>query len=189
MKLQLQGRRGGPQEEQQEEVGGDGAAPGPAWAPPETQDFQEYLAENERAVLHLQTAERLDRLQAEEGEGGGLCVLGEHLDGTAWQVKPPLCPPGLVPSPFPPGSPVLGFPPEQPAQGGGQVGSQVPAGPPWQVQPQVGGEGGNGPEEPPAPTCSPPGEDLGVPPAPPAESEGGAPQSPPEHLEHLEHPE
>ncbi|NWQ72375.1 CSRN2 protein, partial [Neopipo cinnamomea] len=125
MKLQLRSRRG---EEEEEGLGAEEAAPGPAWAPPqppETQDFQEYLAENERAVLHLQTAERLDRMEAEEdsgsgGEGGGLCVLGEHLDGTAWQVKPPPGPPGLVPTPFPPGSPVLGFPTEQPAQGGPQ---------------------------------------------------------------------
>ncbi|NWT07531.1 CSRN2 protein, partial [Mionectes macconnelli] len=113
MKLQLQNRRG----EQEGQDGGAGeAAPAPTWAPPDTQDFQEYLAENERAVLHLQTAEELDRLKAEEdsgsgGDGGGLCVLGEHLDGTTWQVKPPLCPPSLVPSPFPPASPVLCFPP------------------------------------------------------------------------------
>ncbi|RMC22580.1 hypothetical protein DUI87_00418 [Hirundo rustica rustica] len=100
MKLELENRR---QEEEEEEEEREGAAapPGPTWPPPqppETQDFQEYLAENERAVLHLQTAEELERLKAEEdsgsgsgGEGGGLCVLGEHLDDS-WQVKPPPCP-------------------------------------------------------------------------------------------------
>ncbi|NWR40582.1 CSRN2 protein, partial [Tachuris rubrigastra] len=192
MKLQLQSRRGEEEEEEEEEgeegeERGEGAAPGPTWAPPETQDFQEYLAENERAVLHLQTAEELERLKAEEdsgpgGEGGGLCVLGEHLDGTTWQVKPP---PG--PSQFPSVSPVLCcFPTEQGAQGGAQPYlAEAPPGLPWQVQPQPGGKGGN--VEPPAPTSTPSGKHLGVPPANPAESKGGAPQNPPEHLEHPEH--
>ncbi|XP_064494791.1 cysteine/serine-rich nuclear protein 2-like isoform X3 [Pseudopipra pipra] len=195
MKLQLQSRR---EEEEEEEDGGEEAAPGPPWGPPqppETQDFQEYLAENARAVLHLQTAEELERRRKDEEEeagaggrgegGGGLCVLGEHLDGTAWQVRPPPGPaPGLGPAPFPPGAPGLGFPAEQPVQGGGPVMlPSEPPGPYLAVEPQAGGTGGNGPEEPPAPTCSPRGKDLGVSPVPTAESEGGAPQTPPEHLE------
>ncbi|NXE02661.1 CSRN2 protein, partial [Chaetorhynchus papuensis] len=176
MKLELENRR-----EEEEEEEGAAAPPGPTWPPPqppETQDFQEYLAENERAVLHLQTAEELERLKAEEdsgsgsgGEGGGLCVLGEHLDDT-WQVKPPPCP-GLsptilIPAQFPLESPVLCSQP------------YLPDAPGLYCQ----AKGGNGPTEQPAPACSPPGKELGVPPVPAAASKGGAPQNPAEHPEH-----
>lgn len=183
MKLELENRR----EEEEEEEEGAGTLPGPTWPPPqppETQDFQEYLAENERAVLHLQTAEELERLKAEEdsgsgsgGEGGGLCVLGEHLDDT-WQVKPPPCPPGLgsailIRAQFPLESSVLC-----------QVGSQPyltdAPGLFCQLEPRAGAKG----VEHPAPASSPPGKELGVPPVPAAVSKAGAPPNLPEHLEH-----
>ncbi|NXA67695.1 CSRN2 protein, partial [Mohoua ochrocephala] len=190
MKLELENRR----EEEEEE--GAAAPPGPTWPPPqppETQDFQEYLAENERAVLHLQTAEELERLKAEEdsgsgsgGEGGGLCVLGEHLDDT-WQVKPPPCPglgPAvLIPTQFPLESSVLCYPPGQPAQGGSQPFLPDAPGLFCQVEPRAGAKGGH--VEHPAPASSPPGKELGVPPVPAAAaaSKGGAPQNLAEHLE------
>ncbi|NXA15352.1 CSRN2 protein, partial [Sapayoa aenigma] len=186
MKLELENRR----EEEEEEAATGSTWPSPQ--PPETQDFQEYLAENERAVLHLQTAEELERLKAEEdsgsgssGEGGGLCVLGEHLDD-AWQVKPPPCPglnhPILVPTQFLPESPVLGFPPEQLDQVGSQLLLAEASGLYCQVEPRAGIKGGSSQGEP--PTSSPPPKDLGVPAVPAAASKGGAPQNPPEHLEH-----
>ncbi|NXS10588.1 CSRN2 protein, partial [Neodrepanis coruscans] len=167
MKLELENRR---QEEEEEEEEAAAAAPGAPWPPlqpPETQDFQEYLAENERAVLHLQTAEELERLKAEEdsgsgsggGEGGGLCVLGEHLDDT-WQVK---APPLLLPAQFLPEAPVLCFPP---AAGGALPYLGDAPGLLCQGEPRAGGRGGSGQGEPPAPASSPPGKDLGVPPVP-----------------------
>ncbi|NXE71411.1 CSRN2 protein, partial [Calcarius ornatus] len=185
MKLELENRRQEMMEEEEEEE--EGAA-GPSWPPPqppETQDFQEYLAENERAVLHLQTAEELERLKAEEdsgsgsgGEGGGLCVLGEHLDD-AWQVKPPLSSAILIPAQFPLESPVLCYPPAQ-------VGSQpyLPDAPGLfcQLEPRAAAKGGSGHVEHPAPAPSPPGKELEVPPVP--VSKEGAPQDLPEHLEH-----
>ncbi|TRZ11747.1 hypothetical protein HGM15179_015383 [Zosterops borbonicus] len=191
MKLELENRR----EEEEEE--GAPALPGPTWPspqPPETQDFQEYLAENERAVLHLQTAEELERLKAEEdsgsgsgGEGGGVCVLGEHLDDT-WQVKPPPCP-GLastilIPAQFPLESSVLCYPPGQPAQVGSQPYLADAPGLYCQVEPRAGAKGGSGHVEHPAPASSPPGKELEAPPVPAAVSKGGAPQNLPEHLEH-----
>ncbi|NWZ17882.1 CSRN2 protein, partial [Agelaius phoeniceus] len=192
MKLELENRR---QEEEEEEE--EGAA-GPSWPPPqppETQDFQEYLAENERAVLHLQTAEELERLKAEEdsgsgsgGEGGGLCVLGEHLDDT-WQVKPAPCP-GLsstllIPAQFPLESPVLCYPQGQPAQGGSSQ-PYLPDAPGLlcQLEPRAAAKGASGHGEHPAPASSAPGKELGVPPVPAAASKEGAPQNLPEHLEH-----
>ncbi|NXO13920.1 CSRN2 protein, partial [Oriolus oriolus] len=191
MKLELENRR----EEEEEE--GAAAPPGPAWPPaqpPETQDFQEYLAENERAVLHLQTAEELERLKAEEdsgsgsgGEGGGLCVLGEHLDD-AWQVKAPPCPslgPAiLIPTQFPLESSVLCYPPGQPAQAGSPPFLPDADGLYCPVEPRAGAKGGSGPAEPPVPACGPPAKELGVPPVPPAASKGGAPQSLAEQPEH-----
>ncbi|NXB68986.1 CSRN2 protein, partial [Struthidea cinerea] len=190
MKLELENRR----EEEEEE--GAAAAPGPTWPPPqppETQDFQEYLAENERAVLHLQTAEELERLKAEEdsgsgsgGEGGGVCVLGEHLDDT-WQVKPPSCPglsPGiLIPAQFPLESSVLCYPPGQPAQVGSQPCLADSPGLCCQLEPRAGAKGASGHVEHPAAAPSPPGKELGVPPVPAAASKGGAPQNLAEHLE------
>ncbi|XP_041567486.2 cysteine/serine-rich nuclear protein 2 [Taeniopygia guttata] len=184
MKLELENRR-----EEEEEEEGAATLPAPTWPPtqpPETQDFQEYLAENERAVLHLQTAEELERLKAEEdsgsgsgGEGSGLCVLGEHLDDT-WQVKPPPCP-GLgstilIPAQFPLESPVLCYPSGQAAQVGSQPYLADAPGLYCQVEPQAGAKGGGGHVEHPAPAPSPP--------VPAAVSKGGAPQNLPEHLEH-----
>ncbi|NXO83096.1 CSRN2 protein, partial [Sitta europaea] len=182
MKLELESRR---QEQQvQQQVQQEGA-PGPTWPPPqppETQDFQEYLAENERAVLHLQTAEHLERLKAEEdsgsgsgAEGGGLCVLGEHLDDT-WQVKPAPCA-GLASAVLIPLEPaVLCYPPGQPAQ----VSSQpyLPDSPALYCP----AKGGSGHLEHPAAACSPPGKELGVSPVPAAVGEAGAAHLEPPHL-------
>ncbi|KFO76691.1 Cysteine/serine-rich nuclear protein 2, partial [Cuculus canorus] len=78
-------------------------------------DFQEFMAENETAVMHLQTAEELDRLKAEEDssnassvESLGVCILEEPLavpDG----LCPPLAAPILIQAQLPPGSSVLCF--------------------------------------------------------------------------------
>nr|XP_048687906.1 cysteine/serine-rich nuclear protein 2 isoform X2 [Caretta caretta] len=82
--------------------------------PSETQDFQEFMAENETAVMHLQTAEELERLKAEEDSSGanieslGVCILEEPL-----AVPEGLCPglptPILIQAQLPPGSSVLCF--------------------------------------------------------------------------------
>lgn len=77
----------------------------------ETQDFQEFMAENETAVLHLQTAEELERLKAEEdsSRGSSLDSLGVCL------LEEPLCPslaratPLLIQAQLPPGASVLCF--------------------------------------------------------------------------------
>ncbi|NWV58005.1 CSRN2 protein, partial [Daphoenositta chrysoptera] len=144
------------------------------------------------AVLHLQTAEELERLKAEEdsgsgsgGEGGGLCVLGEHLDD-AWQVKaapcPGLGPAILIPTQFPLEPSVLCYPP---GQGGSQPYLADAPGLCCQLEPRAAAKGGSsGHVEHPAPAPSPPGKELGVPPVPAAASKGGAPQDPAEHLEH-----
>uniref|UniRef100_A0A8C8SJK8 Cysteine and serine rich nuclear protein 2 n=1 Tax=Pelusios castaneus TaxID=367368 RepID=A0A8C8SJK8_9SAUR len=82
--------------------------------PSETQDFHEFMAENETAVMHLQTAEELERLKAEEDSSGsnveslGVCILEEPL-----AVPEGLCPalptPILIQAQLPPGSSVLCF--------------------------------------------------------------------------------
>ncbi|XP_075757807.1 cysteine/serine-rich nuclear protein 2 isoform X2 [Pelodiscus sinensis] len=94
--------------------------------PSETQDFQEFMAENETAVMHLQTAEELERLKAEEDSSGsnieslGVCILEEPL-----AVPEGLCPglptPILIQAQLPPGSSVLCFTdsPEQATSAGG----------------------------------------------------------------------
>ncbi|XP_021564480.1 cysteine/serine-rich nuclear protein 2-like, partial [Carlito syrichta] len=85
----------------------------------ETQDFQEFLAENETAVRHLQSAE-LERLQAEEDAGGpgagldsgleslGVCILEEPL-AVPEELCPGLAAPILIQAQLPPGSSVLCF--------------------------------------------------------------------------------
>ncbi|NXE16745.1 CSRN2 protein, partial [Lophotis ruficrista] len=125
MKLELESKRQGgrapaPQEEEEEEAA---AAPGSAgnWLgpqPAETQDFQEFMAENETAVMHLQTAEELERLKAEEDSSGGsgveslgVCILEEPL-----AVPEGLCPALAAPLLIPAGSSVLCF-----ADGAGQA--------------------------------------------------------------------
>ncbi|NXU50932.1 CSRN2 protein, partial [Turnix velox] len=92
--------------------------------PPETQDFQEFMAENETAVLHLQTAEELERLKAEEEDSSsssnnlenlGVCILEEEEEEE--EEEEPLeglCPtlassPILIQAQLPPGSSVLCF--------------------------------------------------------------------------------
>lgn len=82
---------------------------------PETQDFQEFMAENETAVMHLQTAEELERLKAEEDsssgssvESLGVCILEEPL-AVPEGVCPSLATPILIQAQLPPGSSVLCF--------------------------------------------------------------------------------
>lgn len=81
----------------------------------ETQDFQEFMAENETAVMHLQTAEELERLKAEEDsssgssvESLGVCILEEPLAVTE-SICPSLATPILIQAQLPPGSSVLCF--------------------------------------------------------------------------------
>ncbi|XP_077185041.1 cysteine/serine-rich nuclear protein 2 [Paroedura picta] len=81
----------------------------------ETQDFQEFMAENETAVMHLQTAEELERLKAEEDsssgssvESLGVCILEEPL-AVPEGICPSLATPILIQAQLPPGSSVLCF--------------------------------------------------------------------------------
>ncbi|OXB56709.1 hypothetical protein ASZ78_006903 [Callipepla squamata] len=114
MKLELENKRQGTRPSD-EELQGSGSAWPPGTQPPETQDFQEFMAENETAVMHLQTAEELERLKAEEDSSGGsgvesvgVCILEEPL-----AVPDALCPglaaPILIQAQLPPGSSVLCF--------------------------------------------------------------------------------
>ena len=86
----------------------------------ETQDFQEFIAENETAVMHLQSAEELERLKAEEDSSGssasldsgieslGVCILEEPL-AVPEELCPGLTAPILIQAQLPPGSSVLCF--------------------------------------------------------------------------------
>lgn len=81
----------------------------------ETQDFQEFMAENETAVMHLQTAEELERLKAEEDsssgssmESLGVCILEEPL-AVPEGMCPSLATPILIQAQLAPGSSVLCF--------------------------------------------------------------------------------
>uniref|UniRef100_A0A803XNG3 Cysteine/serine-rich nuclear protein N-terminal domain-containing protein n=1 Tax=Meleagris gallopavo TaxID=9103 RepID=A0A803XNG3_MELGA len=114
MKLELENKRQGARPGD-EELQGSGSSWPPGTQPPETQDFQEFMAENETAVMHLQTAEELERLKAEEDSSGGsgvesvgVCILEEPL-----AVPEALCPglaaPILIQAQLPPGSSVLCF--------------------------------------------------------------------------------
>ncbi|XP_054033329.1 cysteine/serine-rich nuclear protein 2 [Dryobates pubescens] len=117
MKLELESKRQGgrPPAPEQEAAA---LPPGGAWPGPqaaETQDFQEFMAENESAVLHLQSAEELERLKAEEDsssgsgvEGLGVCILQEPL-AVPEGLCPALAAPILIQAQLPPGSSVLCF--------------------------------------------------------------------------------
>uniref|UniRef100_A0A8C8VV78 Cysteine-serine-rich nuclear protein 2 n=1 Tax=Peromyscus maniculatus bairdii TaxID=230844 RepID=A0A8C8VV78_PERMB len=86
----------------------------------ETQDFQEFIAENETAVMHLQSAEELERLRAQEDPSGpsasldssmeslGVCILEEPL-AVPQELCPGLAAPILIQAQLPPGSSVLCF--------------------------------------------------------------------------------
>ncbi|XP_074082011.1 cysteine/serine-rich nuclear protein 2 isoform X2 [Macrotis lagotis] len=85
----------------------------------ETQDFQEFIAENETAVMHLQSAEELERLKAEDSNGSsasldssieslGVCILEEPLS-VPEELCPGLTAPILIQAQLPPGSSVLCF--------------------------------------------------------------------------------
>ncbi|XP_074126467.1 cysteine/serine-rich nuclear protein 2 isoform X1 [Sminthopsis crassicaudata] len=88
----------------------------------ETQDFQEFIAENETAVMHLQSAEELERLKAEDSSGSsgssasldssieslGVCILEEPLT-VPEELCPGLAAPILIQAQLPPGSSVLCF--------------------------------------------------------------------------------
>ncbi|XP_064899547.1 cysteine/serine-rich nuclear protein 2 [Columba livia] len=114
MKLELENKRqGGRAPGEEPDAGAHGSAgEWPVPPAPETQDFQEFMAENESAVLHLQSAEELERLKAEEDSGDapgaadlGVCIVEEAPGG----LCPPLAAPILIQAPFPPGSSVLCF--------------------------------------------------------------------------------
>ncbi|KAM6039011.1 cysteine/serine-rich nuclear protein 2 [Chlamydotis macqueenii] len=185
MKLELENKRQGgrapaPEEEEEEEeaaAAAHGSASG--WLgpqPAETQDFQEFMAENETAVMHLQTAEELERLKAEEDsssgsgvESLGVCILEEPL-----AVPEGLCPALAAPILIPAGSSVLCF-----AEGSEQAPQPYLNDGPvlyYQVEPRPapGAKGESGAAEPP----SRPGDKaLGAPSA--AASQGEAPKNPP----------
>ncbi|NXN74799.1 CSRN2 protein, partial [Himantopus himantopus] len=180
MKLELENKRQGgrppaPEEEAAAAHGSAGDWLGPQ--PAETQDFQEFMAENETAVMHLQTAEELERLKAEEDssngsgvESLGVCILEEPL-----AVPEGLCPglaaPILIQAQLPPGSSVLCF-----ADGSEQAASAVGDQPYlndgpvvyYQVEqrPVLGAKGESSPAEPPASSSCPGEKDLGVLPVP-----------------------
>ncbi|NXX41368.1 CSRN2 protein, partial [Tricholaema leucomelas] len=120
MKLELESKRQGGRTPgpEQEAAAAAAQAPGGAWLGPqaaETQDFQEFMAENESAVMHLQTAEELERLKAEEDsssgsgvESLGVCILQEPL-AVPEGLCPALAAPILIQAQLPPGSSVLCF--------------------------------------------------------------------------------
>ncbi|XP_072214255.1 cysteine/serine-rich nuclear protein 2 isoform X2 [Excalfactoria chinensis] len=115
MKLELENKRQGARPGDEEPQGGGGGSWPPGAQPPETQDFQEFMAENESAVMHLQSAEELERLKAEEDSSGGsgvesvgVCILEEPLVPPD-ALCPALAAPILIQAQLPPGSSVLCF--------------------------------------------------------------------------------
>ncbi|NWU73136.1 CSRN2 protein, partial [Pterocles burchelli] len=163
MKLELENKRQGGGAPAPEEDAGAAAAPGSGgdWLgpqPPETQDFQEFGGENETAVMHLQTAEELERGGAEEDSSSGSGVESLGVGGLEEPLAVPegLCP-GLaggvlIQAQLPPGSSVLcfadGSEPAASAVGdqpylneGGVVYYQV------EPRPVLGAKGGGGPAE------------------------------------------
>ncbi|XP_040395673.1 cysteine/serine-rich nuclear protein 2 isoform X1 [Cygnus olor] len=176
MKLELENKRQGARPAEEEAAAAAAAAQGsgsawPGTQPPETQDFQEFMAENETAVMHLQTAEELERLKAEEDsssssgvESLGVCILEEPL-----AVPEGLCPglaaPILIQAQLPPGSSVLCFADgteqaaagNQPYLNGGPVVY-------YQVEQRtvLGTKGESGPEELEVPPTYPSEKDLSV---------------------------
>ncbi|NXW83506.1 CSRN2 protein, partial [Alopecoenas beccarii] len=154
MKLELESKRqGGRSPDDDPGAGGHGSAgEWPVPPAPETQDFQEFMAENESAVLHLQSAEELERLKAEEDSGDapgaadlGVCIVEEALAAPGGALCPPLAAPILIQAPFPPGSSVLCF-----AEGDrpfSDAGSLL-------YYPLGGGKGDGGAAEPPPPSSS-----------------------------------
>ncbi|XP_028928754.1 cysteine/serine-rich nuclear protein 2 [Ornithorhynchus anatinus] len=159
------------------------AAPASPAGPPgaETQDFQEFIAENETAVLHLQSAEERERLQAgEPGDPGdpapaglaSVCLLEDPPGGPGGPCPGPAAP-LLIQARLPSGPPVLCF-----AEDGAPAGPVDPASVSgggsvlyYQLEPRAAGDGAGDPQ--PAPAF--PGEkDLGVF-ALPATAAAGAP--------------
>ncbi|XP_030323933.1 cysteine/serine-rich nuclear protein 2 [Calypte anna] len=198
MKLELENKRQGgrppvPEEEEAATAShgsaGDWLGPQPA----ETQDFQEFMAENETAVMHLQTAEELERLKAEEDssngssvESLGVCILEEPLAVTEGLCSG-LAAPILIQAQLSPGSSVLCFT-DSPEQAGSGVGNQpyLNNGP---VLYYLGAKGESSPAEPLLPSSSScqgekdlsdlPGPAVTCSRAATAESKGEAPKSPP----------
>ncbi|NXK00688.1 CSRN2 protein, partial [Corythaixoides concolor] len=179
MKLELESKRQSGRPPAPEEEAAVAAAHGSAgdWLgpqPAETQDFQEFMAENETAVMHLQTAEELERLKAEEDsssssgvESLGVCILEEPL-----AVPEALCPglaaPILIQAQLPPGSSVLCF-----ADGSEQAAAAAAGEEPYsndgrvvyyqvEQRPVPGAKGESGAAQPPAPTSCPAEKDPGV---------------------------
>ncbi|XP_020821769.1 cysteine/serine-rich nuclear protein 2 [Phascolarctos cinereus] len=120
MKLELENKRQGSRpsaaEEELPSASGGGL---PGTQDSETQDFQEFIAENETAVMHLQSAEELERLKAEDSNGSsasldssieslGVCILEEPLSAPE-ELCPGLTAPILIQAQLPPGSSVLCF--------------------------------------------------------------------------------
>lgn len=174
MKLELESKRqvGRPPAPDEEP---SAAAPGAHGA--ETQDFQEFIAENETAVMHLQSAEELERLKAEEDSSGssasldssieslGVCILEEPL-AVPEELCPGLSAPILFQAQLPPGSSVLCFaenPDHAPASAGNGP-TYLNSAPLlyYQVEqrPVLGVKGESGPEE--APPPFPKEKDLNV---------------------------
>ncbi|NXH16898.1 CSRN2 protein, partial [Bucco capensis] len=174
MKLELENKRQGgrPPAPEEEPAAAAGAWLGPQ--PAETQDFQEFMAENETAVMHLQTAEELERLKAEEDsssgsgvESLGVCILEEPL-AVPEALCPALATPILIQAQLPPGSSVLCFA-EGSEQAPSAVGTQPylnDAGPVlyYQVEPRPGAKGEGSLPEPPCPCPAP--KELSLPPSP-----------------------
>ncbi|NWI64610.1 CSRN2 protein, partial [Todus mexicanus] len=182
MKLELENKRQGGRPPAPEEESATAAAHGSAgdWLgppPAETQDFQEFMAENETAVMHLQTAEELERLKAEEDsssssgvESLGVCILEEPL-AVPEGLCPALAAPILIQAQLPPGSSVLCF-----ADGAEPAASAVGDQPYlndgpvvyYQVEPRpaLGAKGSGSAAEPPAPSPCPAEKELGVLPSP-----------------------
>lgn len=121
MKLELESKRQVSRPPAPEEEPSPTASGSPTGAQgSETQDFQEFIAENETAVMHLQSAEELERLKAEEDSSGssasmdssieslGVCILEEPL-AVPEELCPGLTAPILIQAQLTPGSSVLCF--------------------------------------------------------------------------------
>ncbi|XP_069509474.1 cysteine/serine-rich nuclear protein 2 isoform X1 [Ambystoma mexicanum] len=129
MKLELENKRPPTRLPSQEEVSPQGfTCDSSCTLPPETQDFQEFIAENchlenETAVRHLQSAEEMARLKEEEDEDSstsslsldssveslGVCLLEEPLAGPGGVIDSLASSPVLLDAKLPLGSSVLCF--------------------------------------------------------------------------------
>ncbi|XP_005991474.1 cysteine/serine-rich nuclear protein 2 [Latimeria chalumnae] len=140
MKLELENKRQEPLQAPEAAPLQVSAGERSATTVPETQDFTEFMAENyelenETAVLHLQTAQEMERMKEEEEDDSnssvslnssveslGVCILQEPL-AVPDRVCEGMATPVLIQAELPPGSSVLCFG-DNPVQGASPVEGQ-----------------------------------------------------------------